>query len=190
MTGLHATMHSSPVSVQLRIEGAQTEARYYGPLVKRYAVRMLRALKLQAAELSLLVCDDRVMRRINKQFRGIDRPTDVLAFALREGMPMAGAGADALGDIVVAWPTALRQARAHGVSGDREVCLLVAHGLLHLLGFDHATRPTERRMMARAHMLMAAALNPSAKVDKPSAAARKSPAPKPRRRATAGKKTP
>lgn len=166
LTVLLAAMHSPPVSVQLRIEGAQQAAQYYGPLVKRYALRMLRVLKLEAAELSLLVCDDRVMRRINRTYRGIDKPTDVLAFALREGMPMAGS-IDALGDIVIAWPTARRQARASGWSSEREVCLLVAHGLLHLLGFDHATRPTERRMMARAHMLMAAALPPSAKVDKP-----------------------
>jgi probable rRNA maturation factor len=165
-------MHSPRVSVQLRIEGARSGAQYYAPLVKRYALRMLRVLKLQAAELSLLVCDDRVMRRINRTYRGIDKPTDVLAFALREGMPMAGQG-DALGDIVIAWPTARRQARASGWSSEREVCLLVAHGLLHLLGFDHATRPTERRMMARAHMLMAAALPPSTKVDNASQRTRK-----------------
>jgi probable rRNA maturation factor len=173
-------MHSPQVSVQLRIEGAPSGAKVYGPLVKRYALRMLRALKLEAAELSVLVCDDRVMRRLNKSYRGIDRPTDVLAFALREGMPMAGA-IDALGDIVIAWPTARRQARSHGVTSEREVCLLVAHGLLHLLGFDHATRVTERRMMARAHMLMATALQPSAKVDKRSRLTPKQPATKPKR---------
>src|ERR1700712_1092112 len=163
-------MHPPQVSVQLRIEGAPSGARVYGPLIKRYALRMLRVLKLEAAELSLLVCDDRVMRRINRTYRGIDKATDVLAFALREGMPMARAKElgeiDALGDIVIAWPTARRQAKTSGWSSEREICLLVAHGLLHLLGFDHADRPTERRMMARAHMLMAAALQPSAKVDK------------------------
>jgi probable rRNA maturation factor len=148
---------------------------------------MLRVLKLEAAELSLLVCDDRVMRRINRSYRGIDRPTDVLAFALREGMPMAGA-IDALGDIVIAWPTARRQARSSGWSSEREVCLLVAHGLLHLLGFDHATRPTERRMMARAHLLMAAALPPSAKVDKAVRGVRKAARLKPKRHAVGSQK--
>ena len=126
--------------------------------------------------------------RIDKAYRGIDRPTDVLAFALREGMPMAGE-VDALGDIVVAWPTARRQARAHGWSPEREVCLLVAHGLLHLLGFDHATRPTERRMMARAHMLMAAALPPSAMVDKPRRAPRGSAGQKPERHRSSSRKS-
>lgn len=180
-------MHSPPVSVQLRIEGAPTGARVYGPLVKRYALRMLRALKLEAAELSLLVCDDRVMRRINRTYRGIDKATDVLAFALREGMPMARskemAEIEALGDIVIAWPTARRQAKTSGWSSEREICLLVAHGLLHLLGFDHADRPTERRMMARAHMLMAAALQPSAKVDNTSGRSRRALPAKPKRHA-------
>ena len=175
-------MHCPQVSVQLRIEGAPSGARRYGPLVKRYALRMLRALKLEAAELSLLVCDDRVMRRINRTYRGYDKSTDVLAFALREGMPMAQASQiDALGDIVVAWPTAQRQAKRHAWSSEREICLLVAHGLLHLLGFDHADRTTERRMMARAHMLMAVALQPSAKVDNARARRRRARSKKPKR---------
>ena len=153
--------------VHLRIEGARRGAERYGPLVRRYAQRMLRALTLEAAELSLLVCDDRIMRRINREHRAIDKPTDVLAFAMGEGMPMIHVGAHApLGDIVIAWPTAQRQAREHGWSAEREVCLLTAHGLLHLLGFDHATRKTERRMMARTHLLMSAALPPVSAVDK------------------------
>ena len=153
--------------VHLRIEGARRGAERYGPLVRRYAQRMLRALTLEAAELSLLVCDDRVMRRINREHRAIDKPTDVLAFAMGEGMPMVNISAHApLGDIVIAWPTAQRQAREHGWSAEREVCLLTAHGLLHLLGFDHATRKTERRMMARTHLLMSAALPPASAVDK------------------------
>jgi probable rRNA maturation factor len=153
--------------VHLRIEGARRGAEQYGPLVRRYAQRMLRALTLEAAELSLLVCDDRVMRRINREHRAIDRPTDVLAFAMDEGMPMVSVGMQrTLGDIVVAWPSARRQAREHAWSVEREICLLTAHGLLHLLGFDHATRTTERRMMARTHLLMSAALSPPPSVDK------------------------
>jgi len=163
------------MSVYLRLEGTKRGADHFGPLVRRYAQRMLRALALESAELSLVVCDDRVMRRINREHRSIDRSTDVLAFALREGMPMAGL-VDALGDIVIAWPTAKRQAREHGWSVEREVCLLVAHGLLHLLGFDHATRATERRMMARTHLLMSTALPRRAVVEKPQPRARKKPA--------------
>jgi rRNA maturation RNase YbeY len=159
------------MSVYLRTEGVRRGAERYGPLVRGYAQRMLRALGLQASELSLLVCDDRVMRRLNREHRNIDRPTDVLAFALHEGMSMVSV-IDSLGDIVIAWPTARRQARDHGWSVEREVCLLVAHGLLHLLGFDHANRIDERRMMARTHLLMAAALRTGSHVEKPRKRAR------------------
>jgi probable rRNA maturation factor len=158
--------------VHLRVEGAGRGGAHYAPLVRRYAQRMLRALTLEKAELSLLVCDDRRMRRLNREHRGLDKPTDVLAFAMAEGMPMVSVRAP-LGDVVIAWPTAERQAREHGWSAEREVCLLLAHGLLHLLGFDHATRATARRMMARTHLLMSAALPRARAVDKLRRPARK-----------------
>jgi probable rRNA maturation factor len=143
--------------VSLRVEGANSEVQRVSALTRRFAQRMLKALSLEEAELSLLLCDDRVMRRLNREHRHIDRPTDVLAFAMNEGRPMVSVG-ELLGDIAISWPTARRQARSHGWAPERELCLLLAHGLLHLLGFDHVTRVEERRMMARAHMLMAAAL--------------------------------
>jgi probable rRNA maturation factor len=157
--------------VHVSVEGTAKGAEVIGALVRRYAVRMLRALTLEAAELSLLVCDDKIMRRLNRDHRHIDRPTDVLAFAMREGKPIAGID-DCLGDIVISWPTAQRQAREHAWTPEREVCLLLAHGVLHLLGFDHVTRVEERRMMARTHLLMAAGLQTRRRVDKPRAAMR------------------
>ena len=159
--------------VSLRVEGASSGVENASALTRRFARRMLKALKLEDAGLSLLVCDDRVMRRLNRQYRRIDRPTDVLAFAMNEGRPMVSVGV-LLGDIAISWPTTRRQARAHGWTSERELCLLLAHGLLHLLGFDHSTRPQERRMMARAHMLMAAALTRPRRVDKPRWVARPS----------------
>jgi probable rRNA maturation factor len=151
--------------VRLQIQGRSAGVQAAAALTRRFAKRMLSALALQDAELSLLLCDDRVMRRLNREHRDIDRPTDVLAFAMREG-PVVISTQDMLGDVVISWPTTQRQARAHGESSERELCLLLAHGLLHLLGFDHATRRDERRMMARAHMLMAAALGGKRRVDK------------------------
>jgi probable rRNA maturation factor len=151
--------------VSLRIEGTSAGVRGAAVLTRRFATRMLAALTLQDAELSLVLCDDRVMRRLNREHRRIDRPTDVLAFAMREGVAMVSPQ-DTLGDVVISWPTTQRQARSHGQTAERELCLLLAHGLLHLLGFDHATKRDERRMMARAHMLMAAALKRHRRVDK------------------------
>lgn len=131
----------------------------------RYAKHMLRALGLQDMELSLLVCDDVCMRELNRVHRGYDRTTDVLAFAMGEGAAMVSAKT-ILGDIAISLPTATKQARAHRWPVRVEVCLLLAHGLLHLLGFDHRDRTEERRMMARAHLLMTAALPRASRVDK------------------------
>jgi probable rRNA maturation factor len=127
---------------------------------------MLRALGLESHELSVLLCDDAVMRRLNFAYRNLDRPTDVLAFAMREGpSSFVSARDDLLGDVAISWPTAARQARANAQPAEREVCMLLAHGLLHVLGFDHQTLVQDRRMRARTDLLMMAALRTRRAVD-------------------------
>jgi probable rRNA maturation factor len=158
--------HPPPMPVSLRVEGRSAAARTNHREVRRYATRMLRALGLAHEELSVLLCDDAVMRRLNRDYRHKDRPTDVLAFAMHEGKPLISA-VGLLGDVVISWPTAARQARAQGWPPEREVCMLLAHGLLHVLGFDHVTLAQERRMRARTDMLMSAALPRPRGVDKP-----------------------
>jgi len=123
---------------------------------------MLDALSLSSAELSVLLCDDEVIRRLNREHRRLDRSTDVLSFSMREGEPLVsdeGAG-QLLGDVVISLSTAARQAEAAGHGLLREVITLLAHGLLHLLGLDHQTDEEERRMQARTEMLRAAAEAP------------------------------
>ena len=126
------------------------------PALKRRAERMLRALSLPEAELSILLCDDATIHALNRTHRRKNKPTDVLAFALREGKVLAGAEG-LLGDVVISLDTARKQASARGHSLWFEVTLLLAHGLLHLVGYDHRTDDEERRMNARADMLVAAA---------------------------------
>jgi probable rRNA maturation factor len=147
------------------------------------AERMLAALSLPRAELSLLLCDDPTIHTLNRTHRRRDKPTDVLAFALREGEPMPGAET-LLGDVVISLDTAERQARDHHRSLWDEVTMLLAHGLLHLVGYDHRTAAEERRMNARADMLIAAAKNRAARagertVDKPRPTGEKSAARRP-----------
>ncbi|MDL2717296.1 MAG: rRNA maturation RNase YbeY [Acidobacteriota bacterium] len=79
--------------------------------------------------LSILLCGDRRMRTLNRAWRGRDVPTDVLSFSSGEK--------EFLGDIVIDVPYAARQARRRGHALAREVQILLAHGLLHLLGYDH-----------------------------------------------------
>jgi probable rRNA maturation factor len=153
---------------RIQVDGRSQAARTGRRTVQRYATRMLRALGLEQCELSVLLCDDQVMRRLNRDYRRQDKPTDVLAFAMREGPTFfVSARSDVLGDVAISWPTAARQAREHGWAVEREVCMLLAHGVLHVLGFDHATRRTDRSMRARTDMLMGAALSRAARVDKP-----------------------
>lgn len=118
------------------------------------ARRLLRALGEERAELTVSLVDDDEMRQLNRDYRGKDRPTDVLAFALREGLRVPG-DAVMLGDVVVSLPTAARQARERQVPVAAEVRTLLIHGVLHLLGYDHERSAAEaRRMRAKERQLL------------------------------------
>ena len=120
---------------------------------------MLAALSLSDCELSVVLCDDVVMRELNRTHRNIDRPTDVLAFAMTEGQRMPSGQLLLLGDVVISVATAARQAKTSGKDLSAEATFLLAHGLLHLIGFDHATAAQERRMSAHTEKLVAAAVS-------------------------------
>lgn len=117
---------------------------------------MIDALQLKNPEVSFLLTDDARIHELNKTYRKKDRPTDVLAFALREG-DFAELAGDALGDVIVSVPTARKQADERGRPVLDEVTMLTAHGLLHLLGWDHDTDAKERRMTAETERLCRAA---------------------------------
>lgn len=126
------------------------------PTLVRQADRMLARLGLEDAELSVVIVSDRAIQELNRQHRGKDRPTDVLAFPLGEapapGVPVL------LGDIVISLPTAARQAKSRKRPLLPEIRFLLAHGLLHLIGYDHATRAQKRRMDAATARLVRAAV--------------------------------
>jgi probable rRNA maturation factor len=98
-----------------------------------------------AGELSLVFVGERAMRQINLDYRGIDRPTDVLSFSYWNE-PHAGS---VLGEVFVSPAYAERQAREAGCATEEELVRLSLHGLLHVIGYDHDTPPTRRRMLAR-----------------------------------------
>ena len=121
--------------------------------VRRDARRMLAVLGVDA-ELSIALIGDAEMHALNRDWRGKDRPTDVLAFALREGED-AALHPEMLGDVVISLDTAARQAAARGATPADEVRVLLAHGILHLLGYDHERSPAEaRRMFAKQRALL------------------------------------
>lgn len=101
---------------------------------------------------ALLFTDEAEIRRLNREFRQIDRVTDVLSFpnAPEEGDPF-------IGDIAICVPRALEQAGEIGQTPEREIAFLALHGALHLLGYDHETEADEREMLSMQRHVLARA---------------------------------
>jgi probable rRNA maturation factor len=143
------------VSVHLVVEEGPHPGVASADVLRRVRA-MLAAVQMGHLELSVLLTGDDQIRKLNKIYRKIDRPTDVLAFAQREGELGGGAGR-LLGDVVVSVPTARRQADARGIALTSELTTLLAHGVLHLLGWDHDTPAKDRRMRGETDRLCAVA---------------------------------
>jgi rRNA maturation RNase YbeY len=125
--------------------------------LERSARAILANVGEPSAELGILFVGDQRMRSLNRQYRGKDRTTDVLAFAMREAhTPHAvRVTPDMLGDVVIAVPTAVRQAKQGQRSLDEELRVLLIHGILHLCGYDHERSEKEaRRMHRRERMIL------------------------------------
>ncbi len=99
------------------------------------------------AHLSIVLTDNRKLRQLNRDYLGIDAPTDVLSFPASEADPETGARY--LGDILISIPYARKSAQEAGHSLEAELQLLIVHGVLHLLGHDHA-KPREKAKMWKA----------------------------------------
>jgi len=104
-------------------------------------------------DLSIVLTDDARLRQLNREYLGIDAPTDVLSFPASETDPESGGSY--LGDILISVPRARQQAGAAGHPLASEVQLLVVHGVLHLLGHDHATSEERSRMWAAQSAILA-----------------------------------
>jgi probable rRNA maturation factor len=111
------------------------------------------------AALCVAIVDDAEIQALNLQYRGVDAPTDVLSFATHDDAPDPSSTfvvapeqeqetSAYLGDVVIAFPQVVAQAAQQGYGIEGELRLLVVHGVLHLLGYDHATAPDEARMWA------------------------------------------
>ena len=141
------------------------DIRVFPPFTRRVTRTWLRGVAQQAlysccgganVGVSLVIADDETVRDLNREYRGLDESTDVLAFSLNEsqvdGEP-AGQGfnlppeeSTIVGEVIISYPQAVRQAREQRKPVKAEMALLVVHGVLHLLGYDHAEPDQERRM--------------------------------------------
>lgn len=122
--------------------------------VRQEAESLLETLEEKDAELVVSLIGDREIRRLNRDYRGADRATDVLAFAMREGSRASG-DEQILGDVVISLPAAAAQARQDGVATAAAVRRLLIHGLLHLIGYDHERSAAEARRMRRKEQSLA-----------------------------------
>ena len=107
------------------------------------------ALKHENAEsrfLSVVLTTDENIHEYNREYRSVDRPTDVLSFPADEGDDLLTPPDGFLGDIMISIPRAREQAKALGHSTEREILFLTVHGVLHLLGYDHM-RPEDEQIM-------------------------------------------
>lgn len=105
------------------------------------------------AEISITFTDNDGIQRLNRDFRGLDRPTDVLSFPLTDyeavDTPLADELCGSLGDVVLSLERAREQAEEYGHSLDREIAFLTVHSMLHLLGYDHETGEEDELDMRR-----------------------------------------
>jgi rRNA maturation RNase YbeY len=125
--------------------------------LERLARAILSDVGETSAELGIMLVGDQRMRGLNRRYRGKDRTTDVLAFAMRKAFTLHALRLtpDMLGDVVISVPTAWRQAKEARRSLDEELACLLVHGILHLCGYDHARSEREaRRMHRRERMIL------------------------------------
>lgn len=114
---------------------------------------------VSTGEVSVTLTDDAYIQKLNQQYRQMDRPTDVLSFALNEGVePEIAGGPDinVLGDILLSVERAKAQAAEYGHSLRREIAFLTVHGMLHLLGYDHIEEAERQKMEQEQKMVMEA----------------------------------
>lgn len=125
--------------------------------LKELATTVLEAESVSGAELGIVITHDERVRELNREYAGEDKTTDVLSFSLREGEEFVSPdGVERLGEVIISYPTAERQAVEAGRPVEDEVAHLLVHGILHLLGYDHAEPEEEREMRAREEALLGA----------------------------------
>jgi probable rRNA maturation factor len=139
----------------------QTAPRFAGEvdeeMLRRVTAEALRHEGLEGEiTLSVVITDDGAVRELNREFRDVDAPTDVLAFGTGEESDFVTAPGEPayLGDVIISYPRAVIQAEEYGHSINRELALLTVHGVLHLLGYDHVDEVERTEMWARQNEIL------------------------------------
>lgn len=123
-------------------------------ILQEYIEKISKKLNIEKAIFNIILVDEKEIHKLNKTYRGVDKPTDVISFALEDGDTYNNPYIRVLGDIYICIPIAYEQAETYGHSRIREVCFLATHGLLHLLGYDHMTENEEKIMFKKQEELL------------------------------------
>ncbi len=153
----------------IEIRNLQRKHRIDQGLIRDKSKAILSLCGLKDAELSILIVNNQRIRMLNKKYRGIDRPTDVLSFPMStQPIPLppfykggkGGLGTQPLllGDVVLSMEKIESQAREQGYSPHRELMALLTHGILHLIGYDHERSSQEERRMRKKEGIILAKL--------------------------------
>lgn len=134
--------------IQISYDDGITRDTKIEEVIQKVCDEVSRVYGLEDDELSILLCDNTKIHELNKEYRGIDRPTDVLSFALNEGDDYEGSEEEhhLLGDMILSLERAHEQAVEYGHSFERELAYLTTHSCLHILGYDHMTDEDKKEM--------------------------------------------
>ncbi len=122
--------------------------------LQKYIKYLTKKLNIKDAIFNIIFVENEDIQKLNKNYRGIDRITDVISFALEDNSDLKEPGIRVLGDIYIAIDVAHEQAKLYNHSNIREICFLATHGLLHLLGYDHLTEEEEKIMFKKQKELL------------------------------------
>ena len=111
--------------------------------LNNYIKYVTKKLKIENAIFNIIIIDEKEIQELNKTYRGIDKVTDVISFALEDNNTFKNPVQRMLGDIYICIEKAYSQAKEYGHSNIREICFLSTHGILHLLGYDHIKKEEE-----------------------------------------------
>lgn len=118
------------------------------PDLEKYIKYLVTKLSLEKCEFNIIFIDNERIHKINKEYRGVDRPTDVISFAMEDHMDITYEDFRLLGDIYISLEKCYEQAETYGHSRQREISFLATHGILHLLGYDHMEKNEELEMFS------------------------------------------
>ena len=125
----------------------------YG-IVKKVLKRTLKMEKVTNSFFSVVLVDNNKIQEINKNYRKIDKVTDVISFAFEDNDNMLYNNIRVLGEIYICIPRMKEQAKMYGHSETREIAFLAVHGLLHLLGYDHMEKEDEKIMFGKQELVL------------------------------------